>query len=111
MKKRLLEYVGLFFAGGLVALACTPLFTPDKNAKQEELEKEGIFWVVELDENGKIKEQVLADYIRENKRKREFVCRDFYSNDLYIFGGKISYRDLTLTKDYLNFTRDFGAVK
>ena len=103
--KKFLKFFSLFFAGALCSFLVS-YFVVDADH-----EKEGVFWVVKFNSKGKIQNQILADYIRENREKGEVVCKDFYSNDLHIFAGKVSVRDLTLTKDYINFTTDFGAVK
>ena len=107
--KKFLKFFSLFFAGALCSFLVS-YFVVDTD-HDKDIEKEGVFWVVKFNSKGKIQNQILADYIRENREKGEVVCKDFYSNDLHIFAGKVSVRDLTLTKDYINFTTDFGSIK
>lgn len=79
--------------------------------KEDPHEKTGVFWISELDFNGDLKNQILADYYRKNIETGEFICKDFYSNDLYILSGNVVVRDLTKTVDYIRFTTEEWSVK
>ena len=109
-KKRILFWLVPFVCGFLLTYLGFKFF---RNFEEDSnyIEKEGVFWVVEFYENGEIKNQILADYVRKDIKSGAVACKDFYSDDLYIFSNRATIRDLSRTKDYIRFTTDDEAVK
>lgn len=70
-------------------------------------EKEGLFFIVSYDKiKGTINDQILCDYIRKDSERGEIVCREWKTNEYYIFSYPISVTDVTKTKDYIKFTNE-----
>lgn len=80
-----------------------------RNSAEEHLsnEKDGLFFVVSYNTaKGTIDKQVLCDYVRKNPEKHEVVCREWKTNEYYIFSYPVSMTDVTLAKDYIKFTNE-----
>lgn len=62
---------------------------------------DGLFFVVCYNPNGSINKEMLCDSVRKNSDKKELVCREWGTNETYIFSYPVSVTDVTYAKDYI----------
>ena len=78
----------------------------ESNPSPLQKETEGLYFVVSYKAGGSVGKQIICDYFRKDANKGEVVCREWKTNEYYIFSYPVSVTDVTLAKDYIKFTNE-----